>query len=601
MVLYCHLILVMSRYIDNKNSIISLSNPINVTTISVNNGTSDYNWETSIGATGNKNQIGPGLINMSDYTNFCSIIASAQYGISVINTPDPNNTPVSLGTGIVKEGLQMSNDFDPNGNVINRLLLSPSTNVMLLTETKNNNNPTFKITDTTKYVSISSTLLEFSNGINIQDLSCSSITSAGGDITLQTGGVGVLSLNSGDNTQITCGENFFVSTNPTTGTIQFTSPTPTYFNTATANTGDGSIYVDTLFSASGSMLNINAESNLNLTSVNNGVNITAPNGGITLDSNQTDINGAIVNLTATSSSVNISGPDIQLNSTNNINLTSNSANIVLDANVDINLLSNSGNIALTSAGTNNITSVGDLTLSAPDIFTNCQGLQFDAGTYINIVCNTGDITLDSSNAINMTAQNSSMSLNASTDITIQSNALGTINTNAPNSNSYGNALPICLNHFESGTWSYTLGNQVFQDVFSASPININLPPQFFAENTTYTSTRWQINFDMNCWNFVNAGDKGFAIYLSFLDSNGNPYDPFLYNQQTPYCKWDNPPGFNGTNSQFKSINWCDYVDFAGLVGSNNSNITLEMYIAGDNVFNNVDFKFKLGFTRIQRV
>ena len=559
--------------IDNINSIISLSNPINVTTISVNNGTSDYNWETSIGATGNKNQIGPGLINMSDYTNFCSIIASAQYGISVINTPDPNNTPVSLGTGIVKEGLQMSNDFDPNGNVINRLLLSPSTNVMLLTETINNNNPTFKITDTTKYVSISSTLLEFSNGINIQDLSGSSITSAGGDITLQTGGVGVLSLNSGDNTQITCGENFFVSTNPTTGTIQFISPTPTYFNTATANTGDGSIYVDTLFSASGSMLNINAESNLNLTSVNNGVNITAPNGGISLDSNQTDINGAIVNLTATSFSVNISGPDIQLNSTNNINLTSNSANIVLDANVDIDLLSNSGNIALTSAGTNNITSVGNLTLSAPDIFTNCQGLQFDAGTYINIVCNTGDIT-------------------------IQSNALGTINTNAPNSNSYGNALPICLNQFEQGTWSYTLGGQVFQNVFST---NIALPTQFFAENITYTSTRWQINFDMNCWNFVNAGDKGFAIYLLFLDGNGNPYDPFLYNQQTPFCKWDNPPTFVGANSQFKSINWCDYVDFGGLVGSNNSNITLEMYIAGDNVFNNVDFKFKLGFTRIQRI
>ena len=175
---------------------------------------------------------------------------------------------------------------------------------------------------------------------------------------------------------------------------------------------------------------------------------------------------------------------------------------------------------------------------------------------------------------------------------------GTINTNAPNSNSYGNALPICLNQFENGTWSYTLGGQVFQNVFST---NIALPTQFFAENTSYASTRWQINFDMNCWNFANAGDKGFAIYLLFLDGNGNPYDPFLYNQQTPYCKWDNPPTFVGANSQFKSINWCDYVDFGGLVGSFNSNITLEMYIAGDNVFNNVDFKFKLGFTRIQRV
>ena len=263
-------------------------------------------------------------------------------------------------------------------------------------------------------------------------------------------------------------------------------------------------------------------------------------------------------------------------------------------------------ININSAGTNNITSVGNLTLSAPDIFTNCQGLQLDAGSYITLQVSSGGITLNSSNEINMTAQNNFITLTASTDITIQSVALGTINTNAPNSNSYGNALPICLNQFEQGTWSYTLGGQVFQDVFSGSPITIALPPQFFAENTTYTSTRWQINFDMNCWNFVNAGDKGFAIYLSFLDSNGNLYEPFLYNNLTPYCKWDNAPGFNGAFpytqfNQFKSINFCDYIDFGGLVGSNDSNIRLQMNIAGDNVFNNVDFKFKLGFTRIQRV
>ena len=245
-----------------------------------------------------------------------------------------------------------------------------------------------------------------------------------------------------------------------------------------------------------------------------------------------------------------------------------------------------------------LSSTGNLTLSAADIFTNCQGINLDAGSYINLQVSSGYINLNSSNEINMTAQNNYITLTASTDITLQSASLGTININAPNSNSYGNALPICLNQFENGTWSYTLGGQVFQNVFSS---NINLPPQFFAENTTYTSTRWQINFDMNCWNFVNAGDKGFAIYLSFLDSNSNLYEPFLYNQQTPYCKWDNPPTFNGAFTQFKSINFCDYVDFNGLIGSNNSNITLEMYIAGDNVFNNVDFKFKLGFTRIQRV
>ena len=242
---------------------------------------------------------------------------------------------------------------------------------------------------------------------------------------------------------------------------------------------------------------------------------------------------------------------------------------------------------------NNITSVASIIQDGNDLNIN------NGATATDIIITAGSVlNLTGADSINMTAQNSSMSLTASTDITLQSASLGTINTNAPNSNSYGNALPICLNVFEQGTWSYTLGGQAFQNVFSTT---IPLPTQFFAENTTYTSTRWQINFDMNCWNFANAGDKGFAIYLLFLDSGGNTYDTFLYNQQTPFCKWDNPPTFVGANSQFKSINWCDYVDFNGLIGSNDSNITLEMYIAGDNVFNNVDFKIKLGFTRIQRV
>ena len=166
---------------------------------------------------------------------------------------------------------------------------------------------------------------------------------------------------------------------------------------------------------------------------------------------------------------------------------------------------------------------------------------------------------------------------------------------------------VMLYLFENGTWSYTLGGQQFEDVFAGNPITIALPPQFFADTpqSGYTSTRWQINFDMNCWNFANAGDKGFAIYLSFLDSNSYPYEPFLYNSQTPYCKWDNAPTFINPNppnySQFKSINFCDYIDFGGLAGSFDSNIQLQMNIAGDSPFNNVDFKFKLGFTRIQRV
>lgn len=218
----------------------------------------------------------------------------------------------------------------------------------------------------------------------------------------------------------------------------------------------------------------------------------------------------------------------------------------------------------------------------------------------NISLNGTGFVVNASDFITLTANNDAIDISADDNISLTSNSLGDINLDAPNINSYGYALPICFNQFEEGNWSYTSNGQAFQDVFSAS---VPLPVQFFALNpqSGYTSSRWELNFDMNCWNFANAGDKGFAIYLSFLDNNGNLYEPFLYNKLTPFCKWDNPPQFNGAFSQFKSINFCDRIDLGGLQGSNDSNLQLQMNIAGDNVFINVDFKFKLGFTRINPI
>jgi len=51
------------------------------------------------------------------------------------------------------------------------------------------------------------------------------------DLTLQTGGTGVLSINAGDNIQTTCGENYFIQTNGTTGII--------FLNTGDLSNGGG--------------------------------------------------------------------------------------------------------------------------------------------------------------------------------------------------------------------------------------------------------------------------------------------------------------------------------------------------------------------------
>lgn len=217
---------------------------------------------------------------------------------------------------------------------------------------------------------------------------------------------------------------------------------------------------------------------------------------------------------------------------------------------------------------------------------------------------TGDTSLiaNINDDINLTSTTKSITLTGEDNLSLISSSLGNINLDAPNMNSYGWAMPICLNHFSEDVWSYTLGGQVFEDVFSSNPIIIPLPTIFFAENpqSGYTTTRWQINFDMNCWNMTNTNDKGFAIYLSFLDVNSNLYEPYLYNQLTPYCKWDNGATFSGANNSFKTVNFCDWVSFGGLVGSFDSTLRLQMNIAGDSPMN-CNYRFKLGFTRIDRV
>ena len=786
----------------------AITSNINITTPIVNNGLSEYNWNDNLG---NKCQISAGIINFSDSNNNISIIGVPQYGMNVINSPDPNTTPITLGTGIKAEGLQMSNDFGLNNEPNNQLLLSPEINVMVLKEVISNNNPTFKIMGSSNYSTISSTTIHIESGIYPQN-----IIELNNTPDLINDFYPYLKIKSEDtvykySSNMTSEVNRQIQTDLMDNILCQIDTKATEISFTNNSTGAPSIYtggmgafyvsqsVDTttsnLFMSYGNRLNLtygdnsrqidifndkDTEPYINIigsgdvnyfyrTEINDKslvnrridvntmgdeykVLVKAENISIFTGSLETNIVGSNYYRLADNTNTLIITPN-EIISANSINLTSTNGNVNILNNLDMN-----------DKDINNVNIINgttDLTLSASDIYTNTQGLQLNAGTYINLDCNIGNIslitndsnsnisitsannavitavnnldmnstndinitstsgkinansdivmkdaneptwnttlevsglsfnivnggdtndiildaeggssiisrftniigtnsttitpyqiqfdggginttltpsgistndnfsisatginltgsdfvnisasndgmTLSASSSIDITAQNSSMSLNALNDITIQSNALGTINTNAPNSNSYGNALPICLNQFEQGTWSYTIGGQVFQDVFSGSPINIALPPQFFAESppSGYTSTRWQINFDMNCWNFANAGDKGFAIYLSFLDSNANLYEPFLYNNLTPYCKWDNPPTFNGAYTQFKSINFCDYIDFGGLVGSNDSNIRLQMNIAGDNVFNNVDFKFKLGFTRIQRV
>jgi len=132
------------------------------------------------------------------------------------------------------------------------------------------------------------------------ELVCSNFSS-GGDITLSALSGGVIGLNSGDNVQITAGENFFVNTNATTGIISLNTDS----------------------------MNINSTNglNMNLKNIVNSTGLTTSGGNIDIISQTDDIN--IQSVTGMSISVNNGA----------LNLTSSGASINLTTDVDINFTS----------------------------------------------------------------------------------------------------------------------------------------------------------------------------------------------------------------------------------------------------------------------
>ena len=172
------------------------------------------------------------------------------------------------------------------------------------------------------------------------------------------------------------------------------------------------------------------------------------------------------------------------------------------------------------------------------------------GAQVDLTANSGNINLttsgfnvNASDFIQMTANNDSITISADDDISLTSAGLGTINLNAPNINSYSYAMPICFTRERTDTFNYTLGGQSVETVFTT---DFNIPYQFVTESPQigYTSSRWKIDFSLNCYNCSNLGDKGLALFIVFQDQASNYYLPMVYNPDTPYAKFQNAASYS---------------------------------------------------------
>ena len=175
---------------------------------------------------------------------------------------------------------------------------------------------------------------------------------------------------------------------------------------------------------------------------------------------------------------------------------------------------------------------------------------------------------------------------------------------APNIDSFGKATPICFTRERADTFSYTLGGQTLEQVYTTS---FNIPQQFVADSPVpgYTSTIWKIDFALNCWNCSNTGDKGLALYFTLQDATTSiNMSPQTYNANTPYAVYQPSATYTsgGGNNQFQNFNWTDWIDLAPLVSGGGGVLPLNILLnfAADNAFT-CNFQMTVTLTRTNLV
>jgi hypothetical protein len=234
------------------------------------------------------------------------------------------------------------------------------------------------------------------------------------------------------------------------------------------------------------------------------------------------------------------------------------------------------------------------------------GLELNDGT-ANSVLNATTLTIsDAPNTLSIDkdtiTSSGGLDLEAENSITLTSNLLYNINLDAPNINSYGRVLPICFTRETQDNFTYNSATggspQQLERVYQTS---YDIPFQFVSNTTGvgYTSNYWKIDFALNCYNSTNLGDKGLGMYIDFLDTNSNVYQPITYNLDTPYAVYQTASSYTSpTQTSFQNFNWSDLIDLSALpsVGVGSVPLTFRLWVGADNNFS-TNFRMCLTLTR----
>jgi hypothetical protein len=345
------------------------------------------------------------------------------------------------------------------------------------------------------------------NSNNITNLDTLS-SAIGGDLTLSASNQVI--LNSIDNVDINAGENILVSTNTTTGTIQFISPTPTYFNLTTPNMADGVISVAEINRNTGDITINSQDYNLFLQSTT-GMSLNVNNGALLLTTS-----GAGIGLTT--------DQDINLDSITDINITSstgkinaNSDIVMKDANeptwntelstgglsFNLPIGSDTNSVIIDAEGSSTIVCQIANVVSTNSTTINPYQIQFNGGG-INTTLTPSDITTNDNFSIsNATGFTNSISLNTTTGDTTIASAFGSVNITSGNGDAGTSDISL-----------YAVEGDIVLNTGSGYEVSSNAP---ITSSVGYTGKVYH----------TDQPTTALTYYLTFVQSGGisGYYDP----------------------------------------------------------------------------
>jgi len=102
-------------------------------------------------------------------------------------------------------------------------------------------------------------------------------------------------------------------------------------------------------------------------------------------------------------------------------------------------------------------------------------------------------------------------------------------------------MPINYSTRLHSNFSYPGGN-TFQHIITGTMAIAD------TQITSSSYNQWRMEFALNCYSMTNQTDKGFALFVRFVDGASAIFEPYCFNMKSPYTEHKNGSTYSQTSN-----------------------------------------------------